>query len=81
MTETSEAWFAAKTCGYGAGLPLRWQGWAFVAAHLAVIFAGLPMAKTHPAGFAVYAVVMTLIALPIYAAKTVGGWKWRWGGK
>ena len=75
-----DPWFAEKTFGYGAGLPLRWQGWAMMLAHVAVILSGLPLAKTHPFAFALYALVIALIPMPIYAAKTRGGWKWRWGG-
>lgn len=81
MAEKEDAWFAQKTFGYGSGLPIRWQGWAMIAVHIAIILAGLPMAKTHPAGFAIYAALMVAIAMPIYAAKTEGGWKWRWGAK
>lgn len=73
------AWFAAKTYGYGAGLPIVWQGWALMLGHVAVILAGLPLAEKAPSAFVAYALVMGLIPLPLYAAKTRGGWKWRWG--
>ena len=73
------AWFAPKTYGFGSGPPIAWQGWLMVAAHVAVILAELPMAGKNPAAYAIYAVVMALIPMPVYAAKTRGGWKWRWG--
>ena len=79
MLHVSDAWFAHKDYGIGAGMPIRWQGWALIAAHLALTLVGLPWAKTNFGGFATYVGVIVLIALPIYAAKTEGGWKWRWG--
>ena len=30
-------WFAAKRFGYGAGLPIAWQGWLVVALYLGVV--------------------------------------------
>jgi hypothetical protein len=32
-------WFPAKRYGWGWGVPLCWQGWAVLAAYLAVIVA------------------------------------------
>ena len=29
-----EPWFRAKNYGFGAGLPIRWQGWALLATYL-----------------------------------------------
>jgi hypothetical protein len=79
-TRHDEAWFAPKRYGYGAGLPIAWQGWVMVAAHVAAILAGLPLAQHWPGWFAAWAVILGLAPLPLYAAKTRGGWKWRWGG-
>lgn len=31
------AWFAPKRQGYGAGLPIRWQGWVVLGAYLLVV--------------------------------------------
>jgi hypothetical protein len=73
------AWFAPKRYGYGAGLPIAWQGWALMAAHVAAIFAGLPLAQRWPCWFAAWTLIVALVPLPLYAAKTRGGWKWRWG--
>jgi hypothetical protein len=30
-------WFAAKRYGYGAGLPIAWQGWALLAAYMGAV--------------------------------------------
>jgi hypothetical protein len=31
--------------------------------------------------FAIWAIAITAAAMPIYAAKTRGGWRWRWGSR
>ncbi|MBK6707636.1 MAG: hypothetical protein IPG54_09180 [Sphingomonadales bacterium] len=73
-------WFRAKTYGYGAGLPFRWQGWVLLLSHIALI-AGLTLGLGDDSRWMIPAVLVAAFApLPIYAAKTEGGWKWRWGG-
>ena len=74
-------WFAPKRYGYGAGLPISWQGWAvtlgFVAAAilLSVKFAQRPLEL-------VAALAPFLIAFTVICARTTrGGWRWRWGEK
>jgi len=32
-------WFAPKTYGYGAGLPIKWQGWALLLGYTALMAA------------------------------------------
>ena len=91
MANEDEAWFAAKTFGYGSGLPIRWQGWALLSAHGILTAAGLPFLRLHRMSrdmqgsghfiFLGYCLFLILFFAPIYAAKTRGGWKWRWGGK
>ena len=81
MTDSSDdgAWFAAKRFGYGAGLPLTWQGWLVLVLHIAAMAA--VAAHFHhrgPVG-AIYVGITALLPLPLYAAKTRGGWKWRPG--
>ncbi len=74
-------WFAAKTHGYGAGLPIAWQGWVLLFAYVGVMigigllipgagYAGLVFGLT---GMALASVAFTLIA----KKRTKGGWKWR----
>lgn len=73
-------WFRAKRYGYGAGLPFKWQGWVLMLAHIALII-GLAVALGERPMVALPLILLAGIApLPIYAAKTEGGWKWRWGG-
>ena len=49
-------WFAPKRFGYGAGLPISWQGWALTAAFmgfsigLAIEFAERPVRPVRRAG-------------------------------
>jgi hypothetical protein len=72
-------WFRAKRFGYGAGLPFKWQGWVLSAVHLAAI-AGVAYAlKDHLLVMVPLLMVVTFAPLPIYAARTEGGWKWRNG--
>jgi len=73
-------WFHIKRYGVGAGLPCSWEGWAVVAAFLAVIFAvGLAELSPGPR----IAIVLIDVAAFIAAArlKSDAPWKWRWGGK
>jgi len=80
MTENDGAWFAAKRFGYGAGLPIAWQGWALVA-----IILGLPLGLSlvvlpdRPGYFSVIVIGIAVLFMPLIARKTRGGWKWRSG--
>lgn len=85
MNGADKMWFAPKRFGYGAGLPISWEGWAVVAAYVAAIalitiyaLAGLHGLKQT------YALVagdgmLTVLLIIITHAKTKGGWRWRWG--
>lgn len=82
MTQNDNgSWFGPKRFGYGAGLPIAWQGWALLAAHGATVMLGLAFARTSPTAAGAWIVIVGLLPLPLYAAKTRGGWKWRWGGR
>lgn len=71
-----KSWFRSRRFGLGSGLPLCWQGWGLIALH-AMLIAGIALflGKQAPA----IMVIAVLAPLPIYAAKTQGGWHWRWG--
>ena len=74
-------WFAPKRYGYGAGLPISWQGWALTAAFLAVAFGvSLNFREDVVATLAIM-VPVTATFLVIVAKTTRGGWRWRWGGE
>ena len=74
-------WFRAKRYGFGAGLPIVWQGWLLMALHIGVI-AGLAfLLEDQPALQFTTILIAAFAPLPIYAHKTEGGWRWRWGNK
>ena len=79
------AWFAPKRFGYGAGVPLRWQGWALLGSYLALL-AGLKLLADSGDGsvralaFGLF-VAATAVLAAVSAKHTRGGWKWRWGSK
>ena len=74
-------WFAAKRYGFGAGLPIAWQGWALLASYLACvggIFVLMGGARPTPLG-QLFLVSATLLFGLLCWYKTEGGWRWRWG--
>ena len=71
-------WFAAKTYGYGWGLPATWQGWVTVGIYVALLTAAL-IALTTPTARLVCAVVLTIVFVGIVAWKGERPVKWRWG--
>ena len=72
------AWFLPKRFGYGEGLPITKQGWIMVVVHIAVLVSGALLLRSQPAATIAWALIAGLLPLPLYAAKTRGGWKWRW---
>ena len=81
LFDDGKPWFAPKRFGLGAGLPIAWQGWALLAAHVALILGCTLLFKERPAILVPVVLVLGLLPLPLYAAKTRGGWHWRWGGE
>lgn len=74
-----DAWFEPKLYGIGAGLPVRWQGWALVAAYCAAALgAALALGRHRTLLFIVLA-VLSAAMIAITAQHTRGGWRWRWG--
>ncbi len=76
---TDGFWFAPKRYGYGAGLPVAWQGWLVLALYLAIVV--LAAALLAPNLWAIFSVVIpaTVILIVVAAQTTRGGWRWRWG--
>ena len=80
-------WFAARRFGYGAGLPITWQGWVSLCLFLAVTLASsfiLPFFHfRHPLYAAAGVMVLNLGATVAFGwvcyTHTQGGWRWRWG--
>ena len=74
-------WFAPKRYGYGAGMPISWQGWLLTIGFFAVALAVGLTFRTKPVA-AIAALIPLTLAFTVIAAKTTrGGWRWRWGEK
>ncbi len=72
-------WFRAKSHGYGAGLPISWQGWVMLASHVGLIAGLAKLLDRQPVVMTLILLVATFAPLPLYRARTEGGWRWRWG--
>lgn len=78
----NDDWFAPKRFGFGAGLPIAWQGWVLIATWAAVVFVTMALlAPRHPTLAFIMVVILSIPMLVITARHTRGGWKWRWGGE
>lgn len=75
-----DAWFAAKRYGYGAGLPIAWQGWAVTGAYIAALAATkwLLLPK-HFVAWVIIFITLTIALIVVAAQHTRGGWRWRSG--
>jgi hypothetical protein len=73
-------WFAPKRYGYGAGLPISWQGWALTLGYVALVIAISVTLKDRPLQLVAIVVPLTAVLIVICARTTRGGWRWRWGG-
>ena len=72
-------WFAPKRYGYGAGLPITWQGWALTQAFVSIAATCAGVFRNKP--FLIFAIMIPILTvfLVICARTTKGGWRWRWG--
>lgn len=77
------AWFAPKKYGYGAGLPIAWQGWVVLVVYTLAMLAPTPLIEWDPLigiGFAIPLwLVATLVVTVVARRKTRGGWRFRDG--
>jgi hypothetical protein len=74
-------WFAPKRYGYGAGLPISWQGWALTIGFIVLVIGLSLLLKGRPAALIAAIIPPTLALIVISARTTRGGWRWRWGGE
>ena len=75
-------WFSAKSHGFGAGLPIVWQGWVLLIGFLAlVIGAAVLLAERSIIAYLSVLIPASLLFMVIAAKTTRGGWRWRWGDR
>jgi len=74
-------WFAAKRYGYGAGLPISWQGWLIMLTFLAIVAVIAVLFGDKPVELVALVVPLSVALMFITAKTTRGGWRWRWGGE
>lgn len=76
-------WFAPKKYGYGAGMPIAWQGWVLMAAYTLVVLGALLAIGTGDSVEIITSTAVVLVAtavlMMIARKRTRGGWKWRSG--
>lgn len=72
------AWFAPKRFGIGANRPIAWQGWLLLLSHTTVMLGGALLLRPNEVAQLAWIVTFALLPMPLYAAKTRGGWRWRW---
>jgi hypothetical protein len=76
-----DAWFAPKRYGYGAGLPIAWQGWAILVGYVLLIAAAGVLFRYGWIAAIALAAAATAALIVTCAQKTRGGFRWRWGGE
>jgi len=73
----NEAWFPAKTHGWGWGVPRRWQGWVVILGFVAALVVGSPLVKKNPLFYVAYSVLLGAVAVSIcYWKGEKPGWRW-----
>jgi hypothetical protein len=70
-------WFRPKRRGYGTGLPIVWEGWLFLTLHIVMIAGVAVLLRDRPILMTIAVVLAGLAPMPIYRARTEGGWRWR----
>ncbi|MFL6741727.1 MAG: hypothetical protein ACJ8FG_09020 [Sphingomicrobium sp.] len=78
MTDNPE-WFAPKRYGYGASLPISWQGWAVMLVFIAAVGAIAFLFGDRAVVLVALIVPLAVMLILITARTTRGGWRWRWG--
>ena len=79
MANDGPEWFAPKRVGYGAGLPIAWQGWLVLGLFMAgTLWATIALGK-RPMTLLGVIVPLVVVMLVITAKTTRGGWRWRSG--
>ena len=74
-------WFAPKRYGYGAGMPIAWQGWALLGLYMAIVGVTIWLLEHRPLAIAAILLPATFLLVLITARTTRGGWRWRGGDR
>jgi len=73
-------WFPAKRYGWGWGLPVTWEGWAVLAAFLALVALDALLFPPRTASAACIAGVLGLSGMLVVVCWLKGEPpRWRWG--
>ena len=76
----NEAWFYAKTYGWGWGLPARWQGWVVMVVFIALAIAISVWFPPHQHSIGFFASIIGLSSALILICWIKGEKpRWRWG--
>lgn len=70
-------WFRVKSFGYGAGLPIAWQGWLLLVAYIAAMI--LSALLLPPLAFTAVFVLLTAAVVFIAYIRSDEEWRWRNG--
>src|SRR5579884_3283512 len=70
--KVSPEWFAPRRYGYGAGLPISWQGWALTAGYLLLLGIGSAVMSYSSLAFISMAAIVTIAFLVVCARTTRG---------
>ena len=85
MKKDEDAWFAPKIFGYGAGLPIAWQGWLLLGAYMAVaLLCGFLIEWDAEIGVPMAIILLlpaTIILIIVSKNRTRGGWRGGLGEK
>ena len=82
MENEKTYWFPAKTCGWGWGLPNRWQGWVVMAVFVLMLIGGGVFLLSDPVDatgnvFVAYASLLSALLLAVCWLKgEPPGWHW-----
>ncbi|HEY4246782.1 MAG TPA: hypothetical protein VGM64_07995 [Lacunisphaera sp.] len=74
-----QAWFPAKTYGWGWGVPKRWQGWVVGGGFVVgLVFPGIRIASRSIPYYAAYAIALSIV-LSLFCYWKGERPRWRWG--
>jgi hypothetical protein len=73
-----QVWFWAKRFGYGAGMPVVWQGWALLVGTVGALV-GARHWLHGAVGAAAWVGILAVMVVSAALHTEGGPWRWRWG--